>query len=62
MSLLTGDGMPKLVPTCSYPLTGLRCVDRVYTDQAIILIGNAGVAIRETYGITAAELRARLGL
>jgi 3-oxoadipate CoA-transferase beta subunit len=62
MSLFAGDGTPKLVEMCSYPLTGLRCVDRVYTDQAVILIGEAGVAIRETYGTTAADLRARLGL
>jgi 3-oxoadipate CoA-transferase beta subunit len=62
MSLFAGDGSPKLVETCSYPLTGLRCVDRVYTDQAVILIGETGVVIRETYGSTAADLHTRLGL
>ena len=32
MTLLTRDGRPKLVPECTYPLTGLACVSRVYTD------------------------------
>lgn len=34
MSLFTGIGEPKLVRECTYPLTALRCVDRVYTDVA----------------------------
>ena len=34
MSLFAKDGSAKLVPECSYPLTGLGCVSRVYTDYA----------------------------
>lgn len=34
MDLLTRDGHSKLVRTCTYPLTGIACVRRVYTDLA----------------------------
>jgi 3-oxoadipate CoA-transferase beta subunit len=60
MSLFTRDGRPKLVPACTYPLTGLGCVSRVYTDHAVFLIDGDGVRVRETYGISVAELRSRL--
>ncbi|MEN9628340.1 MAG: hypothetical protein RJA10_1567 [Pseudomonadota bacterium] len=36
MEHLTKAGGSKLVPQCSYPLTGLACVKRVYTDLAVI--------------------------
>ena len=39
MSLFTKDGAPKLVPHCTYPLTGLACVSRVYTEHATFLVG-----------------------
>jgi 3-oxoadipate CoA-transferase beta subunit len=60
MTLFAKDGAPKLVPACSYPLTGLGCVDRVYTDRATFLITPAGVVVRETFGITFEELSERL--
>jgi 3-oxoadipate CoA-transferase, beta subunit len=56
MSLFTKDGSPKLVPACTYALTGVGCVDRVYTEHAVFEIGPAGVAVRETFGTTYAEL------
>ncbi|MFC4858602.1 3-oxoacid CoA-transferase subunit B [Actinophytocola glycyrrhizae] len=62
MTLFTDSGAPKLVPSCTYPLTGLRCVRRVYTDHGVFLLGEDGVAIRETHGIGEADLRDRLGL
>ena len=61
--LLTRDGRPKLVDRCSYPLTGVRCVTRVYTDQAIFDVNDQGFAVRELFGDnTVAELSALLGL
>lgn len=60
MSLFTRDGRSKLVPRCSYPLTGLGCVTRVYTDAAVFLISDGEVRVRETYGIPFAELQSRM--
>ena len=60
MTLFAKDGSAKLVPTCTYPLTGLGCVSRVYTDLAVFDINADGVTVRETYGISRAELAQRL--
>jgi 3-oxoadipate CoA-transferase beta subunit len=62
MTLFTDAGAPKLVPSCTYPLTGLRCVSRVYTDYGVFLLGQDGVTIRETHGIEEPDLRDKLGL
>jgi 3-oxoadipate CoA-transferase beta subunit len=56
MTLFTKDGVPKLVPRCTYPVTGLGCVDRVYTDHAVFDITEQGVVVREAFGTTADEL------
>jgi 3-oxoadipate CoA-transferase beta subunit len=56
MNLLARDGMAKLVQECSYPLTGLRCVSRVYTDLAVFLIEPEGVVVRDLFGISYADL------
>ena len=58
MTLLTRDGVSKLVETCTYPLTGIGCVTRVYTDKAVFLTGPDGVQVRETFGCTLEELQA----
>jgi 3-oxoadipate CoA-transferase beta subunit len=60
MSLFAKDGSPKLVKECSYPLTGVGCVSRVFTDQAIFTVGEDGVSVLETFGTTLDELSARL--
>ncbi|GAB3893984.1 3-oxoacid CoA-transferase subunit B [Microbispora bryophytorum] len=60
MTLFAKDGTPKLVPECTYPLTGLACVSRVYTDLAVFHIDPGGVTVVETYGTSAAELASRL--
>lgn len=62
MSLFAKDGSPKLVQRCTYPLTGVGCVSRVYTDQAIIEITPDGPFVRETFGTTVDELGNRLDL
>jgi 3-oxoadipate CoA-transferase beta subunit len=64
MNLFAKDGTAKLVPTCTYPLTGLRCVRRVYTDHAIVDIDPAAGAarVRETFGIAITDLAARTAI
>jgi 3-oxoadipate CoA-transferase, beta subunit len=59
-TLFAKDGSAKLVPTCTYPLTGLGCVDRLYTDLATIHLGPAGAVVSETFGIRVADLQDRL--
>ena len=61
MTLFSSDGSPKLVPKCTYPLTGVACVSRVYTDYAVFLLTDHGVVARETYGTTPDDLAERLG-
>jgi 3-oxoadipate CoA-transferase beta subunit len=60
MTLLARDGTPKLVPECTYPLTGAGCVDRLYTDLAVLDLGPEGAVVRETFGISYDELADRL--
>ena len=43
----TKSGESKIVPACTYPLTGVRCVRRVYTDLAVLDITPAGVRVLE---------------
>ena len=62
MSLFSKDGAPKLVTECTYPLTGLACVSRVYTELATFLVGAGGVTVVETFGTTVDELAGRLDL
>lgn len=47
MDLVTKQGECKLVERCSYPLTGLGCVSRVYTDLAIFDVGSRGARVIE---------------
>lgn len=59
MDYLTKDGRAKLVRACSYPLTGLGCVSRLYTDLAVIHLsqGRAHVVARAD-GLSLAQLQA----
>jgi 3-oxoadipate CoA-transferase, beta subunit len=60
MTLFSNDGLPKLVPKCTYPLTGVACVSRIYTDYAVLLLTDHGVVARERYGISRDDLAERL--
>src|SRR4051795_5660250 len=57
MTLFTKNGTPKVVPDCTYPLTGVGCVSRVYTDVAVFEVGGEdGVVVVETFGTSYDEL------
>jgi 3-oxoadipate CoA-transferase, beta subunit len=63
MELVTKTGESKLVEQCAYPLTGIACVNRVYTDLAVIDITPEGLLVREMVdGLGFEELQRLAGL
>jgi len=57
MDLQTKSGESKIVERCTYPLTGIGCVSRVYTDVAIVDVTRAGLQVIEIVpGLSFAEL------
>lgn len=63
MELFAKDGSCKLVRDLTFPVTGLGCVSRVYTDRAVFdLDGTGTVRVTEVYGTTVAELRTASGI
>lgn len=63
MDLLSKTGESKLVKKCTYPLTGLGCISRLYTDLAIFDLGPSGSKVVEMVdGLNLAELRKLTGL
>jgi 3-oxoadipate CoA-transferase beta subunit len=62
MEHVTKGGEPKLVARCSYPLTGLGCVARVYTDLAVVDVTAQGfVVIDRVPGLSPEQLQALTG-
>jgi 3-oxoadipate CoA-transferase beta subunit len=63
MDLLTKHNESKLVATCSYPLTGLACVKRVYTDLATFACTPQGLQLIDAVeGLSREALEAIVGL
>lgn len=59
MKHTTHGGKPKIVRKCTYPVTGLRCVDLIVTDLAVIEVGGIGLVLKELApGYSAAEIQA----
>jgi len=58
MDLLTKSGEAKLVSECTYPLTGIGCVSRVYSDLAVFDVGpNGATVIEMVEGLSLDDLR-----
>ena len=63
MDLLTKQGQSKVVKRCSYPLTGMGCVKRIYTDLCTLSCTPNGLAaIDLVEGLTLSELESLIGL
>jgi 3-oxoadipate CoA-transferase beta subunit len=63
MDLLTKQGQSKLVSACSYPLTGIGCVKRVYTDLATLACTAKGLLVIDMVpGLTLEALSELIGL
>ena len=63
MDLLTKKGESKVVAQCSYPITGIACVKRIYSELATLECTPNGLKLIDTVeGLTHAELEKMLGL
>lgn len=59
----TKTGKSKIVDRCTYPLTGMGCVSRIYTDLAVIDITSDGLIVRDMApGLTLKELQSITGV
>ncbi|WP_019449774.1 3-oxoacid CoA-transferase subunit B [Cupriavidus sp. BIS7] len=63
MEHLTKQGESKVVPECTYPLTGIGCVTRIYTDLATIDVTPDGLVARDLVeGLSFEELQRLTGV
>ncbi|MGI4833874.1 MAG: 3-oxoacid CoA-transferase subunit B [Janthinobacterium lividum] len=59
MQHVARDGSSKLLPSCTLPLTGLRCVKKVVTELAVLDVTPDGFVLRERApGVPVAQIRA----
>ena len=59
---VTKDGQPKLVERCSFPLTGVGCITRVYTSLAVVDVAGGRFVLREKLaGLSLEALQALTG-
>jgi 3-oxoadipate CoA-transferase beta subunit len=63
MEHLTKSGESKIVERCTYPLTGIACVSRIYTDLAVLDVTPKGLKVVETFhGLGFDELQKLTGV
>jgi 3-oxoadipate CoA-transferase, beta subunit len=63
MDLLTKQGESKIVERCTYPLTGIACVKRIYTDLCTLECTPQGLKLIDTVeGLSRAELERIINL
>ena len=63
MDLLTKSGQSKVVPQCTYPLTGIGCVKRIYTDLCTLACTPNGLKLIDVVdGLDSAALSQLIGL
>jgi 3-oxoadipate CoA-transferase, beta subunit len=63
MEHLTKQGVSKIVTRCTYPLTGVGCVNRIFTDLAVLDITPEGLRVLERApGLSLAELQRLTGV
>lgn len=63
MDLLTKKGESKVVERCTYPLTGIACVKRIYTELCTLECTPQGLKLVDTVeGLTHAELERLINL